>query len=55
LRLNRQRRRRGHQEIDLSRKIDSCGAAVGYDSCVLVRGRPLLQQNLPTADITPIV
>jgi hypothetical protein len=41
LRLNRHRRRRVHQEIDLSRKIDSSGAAVGYDSCVLVRRRPL--------------
>src|ERR1035438_8902543 len=45
LRLNRQRRRGGHQEIDLSHKIDSSGAAVGYDSCVLVSDRPLFATN----------
>jgi hypothetical protein len=35
------------QEIDLSRKIDSSGAPIGFESCALGGGRRLLQQNLP--------
>jgi hypothetical protein len=40
------------QEIDLSRKIDSSGAPVGFDSCALGGGLRLLQQNRHKADIS---
>jgi len=40
------------QKMNPSRKIDSNGALVGFESCSLGGGRRLLQQYLPTGDNT---
>jgi hypothetical protein len=43
------------QKIDAPRKIDSSGAPIGFESCALGGGRRLLQQNLPIADVIPVL